>query len=81
VHGVTRSVTLDVTLNKAGTYPMIAAPALGFGASTASDRGTFGVGTGVPRVGDALTITTEAIESRAFQTKLLPLEQQAAKGK
>ncbi|HET9836366.1 MAG TPA: YceI family protein [Rhodanobacteraceae bacterium] len=77
VHGVTRPVTLDVTLNKAGKYPMIEAPALGFGATTTFDRSAFGVGYGVPMVGDALrvTISTEAIESHAYETKLLPMEQ------
>ena len=81
VHGVTRPVTLAVTLNKAGKYPMIEAPALGFGASATFDRSAFGVGYGVPMVGDALhvTITAEAIESHAYETKLLPLEQQAGK--
>lgn len=77
VHGVTRPVTLDVTLNKTGKYPMIEAPALGFGATATFDRSAFGVGYGVPMVGDALqvTITAEAIESHAYETKLLPLEQ------
>lgn len=81
VHGVTHPVTLDVTLNKAGKYPMIEAPALGFGARTVFDRSVFGVGYGVPMVGDALqvTITAEAIESHAFETKLLPLERQAGR--
>lgn len=81
VHGVTRPVTLEVTLNKAGKYPMIEAPALGFGASATFDRSAFGVGYGVPMVGDALrvTVTAEAIESHAYETKLLPLEEQAGK--
>jgi polyisoprenoid-binding protein YceI len=76
LHGVTRPVTLDVTLNKAGKYPMIEAPALGFGASTTFSRSAFGVGYGVPMVGDTLrvTISTEAIESHAYQTKVLPME-------
>lgn len=79
VHGVTRPVTLDVTLNKSGSYPMIDAPALGFGGNATFNRSAFGVGYGVPMVGDALqvTITAEAIESRAFRTKVLPLEKQA----
>jgi polyisoprenoid-binding protein YceI len=81
VHGVTRPVTLDVTLNKAGKYPMIEAPALGFGAGATFGRSAFGVGYGVPMVGDALrvTITAEAIESHAFETKVLPLERGGGK--
>lgn len=76
LHGVTRPVTLEVTLNKAGKYPMINAPALGFSATASFSRSAFGVGYGVPMVGDVLrvAISTEAIESHAFETRLLPLE-------
>jgi len=76
MHGLTQPVTLDVTLNKSGKYPMIEAPALGFGGSTKFNRSAFGVGYGVPMVGDALqvTITSEAVESHAYETKLLPME-------
>jgi polyisoprenoid-binding protein YceI len=79
VHGVTHPVTLNVTLNKAGSYPMIDAPALGFGATARFDRSAFGVGEGMPMVGDALqlTISAEAIETHAWQSKVLPLEQSA----
>ena len=54
MHGLTQPVTLDVTLNKSGKYPMIEAPALGFGGSATFDRSTFGVGYGVPMVGDEI---------------------------
>jgi len=79
LHGVTRPVTLNVTLNKGGSYPMIDAPALGFGATARFDRSAFGVAGGIPMVGDALqlTISAEAIEARAWKTKVLPLEQAA----
>lgn len=80
LHGVTRLVTLDVTLNKAGLYPMIDAPALGFAVTTAFKRSDFGVGGGVPMVGDelAVRISAEAIESHAYADKMLPLEKKAA---
>ncbi|MBS0432865.1 MAG: YceI family protein [Proteobacteria bacterium] len=80
VHGVTRPVTLNVTLNKAGNYPMIDAPALGFDATAQFDRSAFGVSEGIPMVGDALrvTISTEAIETHAWRTKVWPLEQAEA---
>lgn len=80
LHGVTRPVTMDVTLNKAGLYPMINAPALGFAATSAFKRSDFGVGGGVPMVGDELEvrISAEAIESHAYADKLLPLERKAA---
>lgn len=80
VHGATRPVTLNVTLNKSGSYPMIDAPALGFSAVTRLDRSAFGVAGGIPMVGDALqvTISAEAIEAQAWKTKVLPLEHAAS---
>jgi polyisoprenoid-binding protein YceI len=62
VHGVTRPVTLDATLNKAGVHPMTKLPAVGFDATTTIKRSDFGVGAYVPMVGDEISIriTTEA---------------------
>jgi polyisoprenoid-binding protein YceI len=62
VHGVTKPVTLDATLNNAGPHPMTKAPTVGFDATTTIKRSEFGVGGYVPMVGDeiAIRITTEA---------------------
>jgi polyisoprenoid-binding protein YceI len=62
VHGTTRPVTLDATLNKAEFNPMFKADVIGFDATTTIKRSEFGVGGGVPMVGDDVTIriTTEA---------------------
>jgi polyisoprenoid-binding protein YceI len=62
VHGVTRPVTLDATLNKAGVHPMTKLPAVGFDATTTIKRSDFGVDAYVPMVGDEISIriTTEA---------------------
>ncbi len=62
MHGVTKPVTLDVTLNKAGAVPMMKAKVIGFDATGTLVRSAFGVGAGVPMVGDEVTlrITTEA---------------------
>ena len=62
VHGVTKPVTLDATLNKAGFNPMFKANVVGFDATTTIKRSDFGVGAYVPNVGDEVTIriTTEA---------------------
>ena len=62
VHGVTRPVTLDATLNQASVHPMTKAPTIGFDATTTIKRSDFGVGAYVPKVGDeiAIRITTEA---------------------
>lgn len=62
VHGVTKPVTLDATLNNAGVHPMTKLPTVGFDATTTIKRSDFGVGAYVPMVGDEIVIriTTEA---------------------
>ena len=62
LHGVTRPVTLDASLNKAGFNPMFKADVVGFDASTTINRSDFGIKQGIPMVGDEVTIriTTEA---------------------
>lgn len=61
VHGVTRPVALDATLNRVGVHPMSKRQAIGFDATTQIRRSEFGVGGHVPDVGDelAVRITTE----------------------
>ena len=61
----TRSVVLDVVLNKAGERHGRAA--IGFDASASLKRSEFGLGLFVPNVGDEvkLTITTEALAPKA----------------
>lgn len=62
IHGVTRPVVLDVTINKIGEHPMRKVPAAGFDATTTILRSDFGVGGYVPVVGDEvrIDITVEA---------------------
>lgn len=62
IHGVTRPVVLDVTINKIGEHPMAKVPAAGFDATTTILRSDFGVGAYVPMVGDEvrIDITVEA---------------------
>jgi polyisoprenoid-binding protein YceI len=62
VHGVTKPVVLDATLNKVGPHPMTKAPSIGFDATASIKRSDFGVGAYVPNVSDELSIriTTEA---------------------
>ena len=62
LHGVTKPVTLDASLNKAGFNPMFKADVVGFDASTTIKRSDFGIKQGIPMVGDEVTIhiTTEA---------------------
>lgn len=67
VHGVTRPVVLDVTLNKAGVHPLGKRAAVGFDATTTIRRSDFGVKLYVPNVSDEITIriTTEAMVPKA----------------
>lgn len=67
VHGVTRSVVLDATLNKVGPHPMSKAQSIGFDATTSIKRSDFGIGAYVPHVGDDITIriTTEGSVPKA----------------
>ena len=62
VKGVTKPVTLDVTLNGAGEHPMRKVPAIGFDATTTLKRSDFGLGAYAPAVSDEVKvhITTEA---------------------
>lgn len=61
VHGVTKPVTLDATLNKIGLHPMLKVQAIGFDATTTLKRSDFGMGAYVPMVSDEIQvrITTE----------------------
>ncbi len=62
IHGVTKPVTLDATLNRAEVHPMSKKPTVGFDASTTIKRSDFGMGAYVPNVSDEIRIhlTTEA---------------------
>ena len=68
VHGTTRPIILDAHLNRVGMYPMLEVPAAGFSATSVIKRSEFGVGAGIPNVGDELSvrITAEALEATGF---------------
>ncbi|MEA1834919.1 YceI family protein [Methylobacterium durans] len=57
LHGVTKSVTLDVTLVGAGTNPLNKKYTVGFEATGTLKRSEFGVKTYVPLIGDELHLT------------------------
>ena len=67
VHGVTRPIVLDATLNKVGPHPMSKAQSIGFDATASLKRSDFGVGAYVPNVSDDITIriTTEGSVPKA----------------
>ena len=72
LHGVTKPVTLDVTVNKVGEHPMRKAPSAGFDATATVKRADFGISKYIPGVSDDIKIhiTTEAIEAKAYAASL-----------
>ena len=58
--GVTKPITLDVTLNKIGTSMAHPVKTAGFSATTTIKRSEFGMGFGTPGVSDEVPITIEA---------------------
>jgi polyisoprenoid-binding protein YceI len=78
LHGVTRPVTLDVTVVKIGTNPRSGLPTVGFEAMTTLKRSAFGLGKYVPQVGDAVQmhLISQAVEAKAYAEYL---KAQAAK--
>jgi polyisoprenoid-binding protein YceI len=68
VHGVAKSVTLDVKLNKIGVNPIINKKTVGFTASTKLKRSDFNMNTLVPDLGDDIKIDIEAEANLAGDT-------------
>ena len=56
IKGITKTVTLDTTLNKAAMHPMRNIPTVGFSAETQILRSDFGMDRAAPAVGDEVTI-------------------------
>jgi polyisoprenoid-binding protein YceI len=68
LHGITKPVILDVTVNKVGTNPRNKLPTVGFEATAMLNRSDFGLGRYVPQVSDEirLNITAEAAEAKGY---------------
>jgi len=68
IRGVTKPLTLDVTVTKVGEQPLRKAPAAGFDATATLKRSDFGLTKYLPNVADEVKIhvVTEAIEAKAF---------------
>jgi len=60
LHGVTKPVVLDVTLNKIAPNPMSNKKTAGFSATTTIKRSEFGMTYGVPNVSDDVKVSIEA---------------------
>lgn len=63
IKGITKPVTLEVTINKLGVHPLGKREAAGFSATATIKRTDFGLGLYAPNVSDEvkLSITTEAM--------------------
>ena len=74
LHGVTKPVVLNVTINKVGEHPMRKAPTAGFDATTTIKRSEFGITRLAPMVSDEIKIhiTSEAIEAKAYAEGMKP---------
>jgi polyisoprenoid-binding protein YceI len=68
LHGVTRPITLDVTVLKVGTNPRTDLPTVGFEAITTLKRSDFGLGAYVPQVSDEirLQISSQGVEAKGY---------------
>ena len=60
LHGVTKPLTLEATLNKVGPNPFDKKPTLGFSARGILKRSEFGMSALVPMIGDDVAITIDA---------------------
>lgn len=67
LHGVTKSVTLDIVINKVGASPRTNLPTVGFEGTTTLKRSDFGLDRYVPLVSDEIRIelTVEAVDAAA----------------
>ncbi len=61
IHGVTRPVTLHVTLNQVGALPNNQQTGAGFSATGVISRAAFGINTAPNLIGDEIRITIEAL--------------------
>lgn len=67
LHGVTKPVVLDATINKVGVNARNQLPSVGFDATATLKRSDFGLGRFVPQVSDEVKIalTVEAVDAAA----------------
>jgi polyisoprenoid-binding protein YceI len=56
IRGITKSVVLATTINKAANHPMRDLPTIGVGATATVSRSDFGMTRGVPAIGDEVII-------------------------
>lgn len=62
--GITKPLTFDVSFNKAGPHPVDGLQSAGFSAVGTLRRSDFGLGFGLPGVGDVITLRIEVVGKR-----------------
>lgn len=80
LHGMTKPVTLDVTIVRIGTNPRTSLPTVGFDGTTTLKRSDFGMGKYVPQVSDdiELRVIIQAVEAKAYAAYLKAQEEEEA---
>ncbi len=84
LHGLTKPVTLEVTIVKIGTNPRTGLPTIGFDGMTTLKRSDFGLGRYVPQVSDQieLHVISQAVDAKAYAEYLKTrAEKEAARQK
>ena len=72
MHGVTKPLALDATLNKTGPNPFDKRPTLGFSAHGTLKRSEFGVSGLLPMIGDDVAVTIDAEFNRPAEAAKTP---------
>lgn len=77
LHGITRPVTLDVTVLKVGSNPRTQLSTVGFEATATLKRSDFGLGAFVPQVSDEIRmqITSQGVEAMGYAEYLKKQEE------
>jgi len=80
LHGMTKPVTLDVTIVKVGINPRSELATVGFDAMTTLKRSDFGLGKYVPQVSDEIQmhIISQAVEAKSYAQYLKAQAAEAA---
>lgn len=84
LHGVTKPLTLDVSIVKIGKNPRNDLATIGFAATASLNRSDFGLGKFVPQVSDEihLQIISQAVDAKAYAAQQkAEAEQEAAAAK
>jgi polyisoprenoid-binding protein YceI len=80
LHGITKPVTLDVTIVRIGTNPRTSLATVGFDGMTTLKRSDFGMGKYVPQVSDEidLHVISQAVEAKTYAAYLKKQEAEEA---